>query len=157
MHVHWFFTWSQKVDQAKNVVQQNLPEMQTTRKIISEELKRKAYVCRKVLGDFTLGDMLLFAGLTSKIPPLGSMINFDADVKKKRPRVTNVKTPFVVNEKRDDTYLSKRALVLSPMRLPPRWALRAAPPSSGDPAPPASASPVNRRRRRGPDTDPQPR
>ncbi len=44
-------------------------------------------------GDYTLGDALSFSGLTSKISPLGSMLNFDADVKKiKRPRVTNVKT-----------------------------------------------------------------
>ncbi len=34
-------------------------------------------------------DAWSFSGLTSKIPPLGSMLNFDA---KKRPRVTNVKT-----------------------------------------------------------------
>ncbi len=31
---------------------------------------------------FTLGDARLFSGLTSKIPLLGSMLNFDADVKK---------------------------------------------------------------------------
>ena len=31
---------------------------------------------------FTLGDARSFSGLTSKIPPLGSMLNFDADVKK---------------------------------------------------------------------------
>ncbi len=42
-------------------------------------------------GFFTWGDARSFSGLTSKIPPLGSMLNFDADVKK-RPRVTNVKT-----------------------------------------------------------------
>ncbi len=32
-------------------------------------------------GVLTLGDARSFSGLTSKIPPLGSMINFDADVK----------------------------------------------------------------------------
>ncbi len=40
---------------------------------------------------FTLGDARSFSGLTSKIPPLGSMLNFDADVKKP-PRVAYVKT-----------------------------------------------------------------
>ncbi len=35
-------------------------------------------------------DAVSFWGLASKIPPLGSTLNFDADVKK-RPRVTNVK------------------------------------------------------------------
>ncbi len=30
---------------------------------------------------FALGDAQSFSGLTSKIPPLGSMLNFDADVK----------------------------------------------------------------------------
>ncbi len=34
------------------------------------------------LGFFTLGDAWLFLGLRAKIPPLGSMLNFDADVKK---------------------------------------------------------------------------
>ncbi len=33
-------------------------------------------------GVFTLGDARVFSGLTSKIPPLGSMLNFDADVSK---------------------------------------------------------------------------
>ncbi len=31
---------------------------------------------------FTLGDARSFSALTSKITPLGSMFNFDADVKK---------------------------------------------------------------------------
>ncbi len=44
-------------------------------------------------GVFTLGDTWSFSGLTSKIPPQGSMLNFDADVNKNRPRVTNVKKP----------------------------------------------------------------
>ncbi len=35
-------------------------------------------------GVFTLGDAWSFSGLTSKIPPLGSMLNFDADVKNVR-------------------------------------------------------------------------
>ncbi len=39
----------------------------------------------------TLGDAWSFSGLTSKIPLLGSMLNFDADVKKTLD-VTNVKT-----------------------------------------------------------------
>ncbi len=38
-----------------------------------------------------MGDARSFLGPTSKIPPLGSMLNFDADVKKGL-RVTNVKT-----------------------------------------------------------------
>ncbi len=46
---------------------------------------------RKGEGVFTLSDARSFSGLTSKIPPLGSMLNFDADVKK-RPRVTYVIT-----------------------------------------------------------------
>ncbi len=33
-------------------------------------------------GVFTLGDAQSFSGLTSKLPPLGAMLNFDADVKK---------------------------------------------------------------------------
>ncbi len=37
-------------------------------------------------GVFTLGDARLFFGLASKIPPLGSMLNFDADVKKTTAR-----------------------------------------------------------------------
>ncbi len=37
-------------------------------------------------GVSTLGDAWSFSGLTSKIPPLGSMLNFDADVKKKIAR-----------------------------------------------------------------------
>ncbi len=45
--------------------------------------------CERVKG-FS-GDAQSFCGLTSKIPPLSSMINFDADVKK-RLRVTSVKT-----------------------------------------------------------------
>ena len=32
-------------------------------------------------GVFTLGDAISFSALTSKIQPLGSMFNFDADVK----------------------------------------------------------------------------
>ena len=43
-------------------------------------------------GVSTSSDARSFFGLTSKIPPLDSMLNFDADVKKIRPRVTNVKT-----------------------------------------------------------------
>ncbi len=35
---------------------------------------------------FTLGDARSFSGLTSKIPPLGSMLSFDADVKKTSAR-----------------------------------------------------------------------
>ncbi len=35
---------------------------------------------------FTLGDARSFFALTSKIPPLGSMLNFDADVKKSTAR-----------------------------------------------------------------------
>ena len=37
-------------------------------------------------GIFTLGDARWFSGLTSKNPPLGSMLNFDADVKKTTAR-----------------------------------------------------------------------
>ncbi len=37
-------------------------------------------------GVFTLGDARSFSGLTSKIPPLDSMLNFDADVKKTTAR-----------------------------------------------------------------------
>ncbi len=37
-------------------------------------------------GVFTLGDARSFSGLTSKIPPLGSVLNFDADVKKTTAR-----------------------------------------------------------------------
>ncbi len=33
-------------------------------------------------GVFTLGDAQSFFGLTSKIPPLGSMLNFDVNVKR---------------------------------------------------------------------------
>ncbi len=44
------------------------------------------------LGLFTLGDALSFSGLTSTVSLLGSMLNFDAHVKK-RPLVTKVKTP----------------------------------------------------------------
>ncbi len=33
-------------------------------------------------GVFTLSDARSFFGLTSKIPPLGSLLNFDADIKK---------------------------------------------------------------------------
>ncbi len=44
---------------------------------------------------FTLGDALSFLELTSKIPPLGSMLNFDADVKT-RPHVTQCENSFVV-------------------------------------------------------------
>ncbi len=40
------------------------------------------YALGKSQGVFTLGDALSFSGLTSTIPPLGSMFNFDADVKK---------------------------------------------------------------------------
>ncbi len=36
------------------------------------------------LGVFTLGDARSFSGLMSKIPPLGSMLNFDTDVKNDR-------------------------------------------------------------------------
>ncbi len=46
-------------------------------------------------GVFTLRDSRSFFGLTSKILPLGPMLIFDADVKKKRLRVTNVKTASV--------------------------------------------------------------
>ncbi len=45
-------------------------------------------------GVFILGDARSFSMLTSTIPPLGSTLNFDADVKK-RPRITNVKTPLL--------------------------------------------------------------
>ena len=45
------------------------------------------------LGVFTLGDARSIFGLTSKIPSLESMLNFDAGVKQKRPSVTNMKTP----------------------------------------------------------------
>ena len=37
-------------------------------------------------GVFTLSDARSFSELTSKIPPLGSMLNFDADVKKTTAR-----------------------------------------------------------------------
>ena len=37
-------------------------------------------------GVFTLGDARSFVALTSKIPPLGSTLNFDADVKKMTAR-----------------------------------------------------------------------
>ncbi len=37
-------------------------------------------------GVSTLGDARAFSELTSKIPPLGSMLNFDADVKKTTAR-----------------------------------------------------------------------
>ncbi len=37
-------------------------------------------------GVFALGDARSFSALTSKIPPLGSMQNFDADVKKTTAR-----------------------------------------------------------------------
>ncbi len=44
-------------------------------------------------GVFTLGDARSFLAVTSKIPPLGSMLNFDADVKKTTARhPPNVKT-----------------------------------------------------------------
>ena len=47
---------------------------------------------------FTLGDTRSFSGLTSKIPPLDSMLNFDADVKKKNDHASpNVKTPGDAN------------------------------------------------------------
>ncbi len=42
-----------------------------------------------------MGDARSFSGLRSKISPLGSMLNFDADVKKRRPCVTNMKTASV--------------------------------------------------------------
>ncbi len=41
---------------------------------------------------FTLGDACLFSGLTSKILPLDSVINFDAARSKRRRHVINVKT-----------------------------------------------------------------
>ncbi len=47
--------------------------------------------CTGLQGVFTSDDARSFPELTSKIPPLGSMLNFDAD-DKERPRVTNVKT-----------------------------------------------------------------
>ncbi len=53
-------------------------------------------------GVFTLGDARSFSGLTSKIPPLGSPLNFDADVKNKRPRITNVKTPLCLRDLAQD-------------------------------------------------------
>ncbi len=44
-------------------------------------------------GIFTLGDARSFSRLTSKIPPLASMLNFDADVKETTARHPNdVKT-----------------------------------------------------------------
>ncbi len=42
-------------------------------------------------GVFTLGDARSFSGLTSKIPPLGSMLNL-TPTSKRRLRVTNMKT-----------------------------------------------------------------
>ena len=51
-------------------------------------------------GVFTLGDAQSFCGLTSKIPPLGSILNFDADVKK-RAHVTQVKTASDVGHTQD--------------------------------------------------------
>ncbi len=45
-------------------------------------------------GVSTLLDARSFFRLTKKIPPLGSMLTFDVDVKK-RPHVTNVKTVLV--------------------------------------------------------------
>ncbi len=41
---------------------------------------------REASRGFTLGDARSFWRLTSKIPPLGSMLNFDADVKKMNAR-----------------------------------------------------------------------
>ncbi len=38
-------------------------------------------------GVFTLRDMRAFSELTSKIPPLGSTVNFDADVKRQKDDV----------------------------------------------------------------------
>ncbi len=69
---------------------------------------------QKFKGFCTLGDARSFSGLTSKIPPLGSMLNFDADVKKTTARhqgenrldatrvmirhaAANVQTPHYVN------------------------------------------------------------
>ncbi len=54
---------------------------------------------RCLLGFSHLGDARLFSRLTSKIPPLASMLNFDADVKK-GPRVTNAKTTLGVASRR---------------------------------------------------------
>ncbi len=39
------------------------------------------YISLKPTGVFILGGAWSFSGLTSKIPPLGSMKNFDPDVK----------------------------------------------------------------------------
>ncbi len=68
--------------------------------VLTRRVKRCVSACVKsslatleAFGVFTLGDARSFSGLTSTIPPLGSMLKFDAGVKKrKRPRVTNVKT-----------------------------------------------------------------
>ncbi len=46
-------------------------------------------------GVFTLNDAPSFSELTSKTPPLGSMLNFDADVKKHDRASPNVKTASV--------------------------------------------------------------
>ncbi len=47
------------------------------------DLRSASHRTRHVV--FTLGDARSFSGLTSKIPPLGRMLNFDADVKTTSP------------------------------------------------------------------------
>ncbi len=47
-------------------------------------------------GLFTMRGPWSFSRLMSKIAPLDAMLNFDADVKRKRPRVTNLKTAIVM-------------------------------------------------------------
>ncbi len=47
----------------------------------SHQRSRGATAFLYAQGVFTLGDAQSFVGLTSKIPPLGSMLKFDADVK----------------------------------------------------------------------------
>ena len=44
------------------------------------------------MSGFTLGDARSFSGLTSKIPPLGSMLNFDADAHHQREKSHSCKS-----------------------------------------------------------------
>ncbi len=55
-----------------------------------EQIKVKVRIPCRILSRtfrvFTLGDARSFSGLTSKIPPLGSVLKFDTDVKKTTAR-----------------------------------------------------------------------
>ena len=67
---------------------------------------------------FTLGDVLSFFGLTSKISPLGAMLNFDADVK---TRMLCIKSVWSIQTFAVHKHLQVRKILVNHMVR--RWGL----------------------------------